>query len=34
MKRKIINLMKKVARGYGKAACMMYPSGVLPMKRF
>ena len=34
MKRRIINLMKKAVRGYCKAACMMYPTGTLPMKRF
>lgn len=34
MKRKIINLMKKAVKGYCKAAVMMYPTGVIPMKRF
>ena len=34
MKRKVFNLMKKVARSYYEAAKMMYPTGVLPMRRF
>ena len=34
MKRKIINLMKKAVKGYCTAATLMYPTGVLPMKRF
>lgn len=34
MKKKVINLMKKVARGYMEASKMMYPTGTLPMKRF
>ena len=34
MKKKIINLMKKVAHGYLEASKMMYPTGILPMKRF
>lgn len=34
MKRKVFNLMKKVVRNYCEAAKMMYPTGVLPMRRF
>ena len=34
MKRKVFNLMKKVVRNYCEAAKIMYPTGVLPMRRF
>lgn len=30
MKKKIINLMKKVVKGYCNAAAMMYPTGMVP----
>ena len=34
MKQKIISLMKRAVKGYCEAASMMYPTGVIPMKRF